>query len=574
MKEILHKTLSVSRELDALQREHHVYISNVASSEPEDYVTATVSDPAQPEVLDKEQFNAGFQEDKIHSLNLSLDTVTKGVEETQMMVMVANYISELEGDKLKLRAQVKRLCAENNWLRESLTESQQLLQEAEVSLGKLKVDKEHLDFLQSQREGSHVSTNSAHHGFVDQAHELTHEKEGVAWEREGVPVNFPMGLPDSLPHDLSNLDTSFDYEIPEKIRMLHQLAMQHVNQGKPEVAIPLCRKAVQELEQKAGRNNPDLATLLNILAVIYREQGRFKEAIRVLQETLEIRENVFGPTHAAVASTLNNLSVLHGKCGDFKTAEPFCQRALEIRQALLGPDHPDVAKQFCNLAVLSSYLGRFDEVEHYYLRALEIFQLELGPDDPNVTKTMNNLANCYLKQGKYKAAEAMFKKVLRTVHNESSGGVDRPHHQYPHHHVHRATTGETTPEKPSSAQPQLGEPGYWHKITPIQSPTLTDTLRCLTDTYRGQGRMEDAAELEMLSKEKFFDKTHKDRITQIFGDNNNNLSDKLDDNSLISSKTQGLPKNPSSKASLTWKWVVGQQTSQHKYPTSASKQRS
>ncbi len=45
---------------------------------------ATVSDPAQPEVLDKEQFNAGFQEDKIHSLNLSLDTVTKGVEETQV----------------------------------------------------------------------------------------------------------------------------------------------------------------------------------------------------------------------------------------------------------------------------------------------------------------------------------------------------------------------------------------------------------------------------------------------------------------------------------------------------------
>jgi tetratricopeptide (TPR) repeat protein len=91
---------------------------------------------------------------------------------------------------------------------------------------------------------------------------------------------------------------------------------------------------VQELEQKVGRNNPDLAILLNILAVIYREQGRFKEAIRVLQETLEIRESVFGTTHAIVASTLNNLSVLHGKCGDFKTAEPFCQRALKIRQAV------------------------------------------------------------------------------------------------------------------------------------------------------------------------------------------------------------------------------------------------
>lgn len=71
--------------------------------------------------------------------------------------MVANYISTLESDKLKLKAQVKRLCAENNWLRESLTESQQLLQEAEVSLGKLKVEKEHAEFLKAQHEESRAS---------------------------------------------------------------------------------------------------------------------------------------------------------------------------------------------------------------------------------------------------------------------------------------------------------------------------------------------------------------------------------------------------------------------------------
>ncbi len=75
----------------------------------------------------------------------------------QLMIMVANYISTLEGDKLKLKAQVKRLCAENNWLRESLTESQQLLQEAEVSLGKLKVEKEHAEFLKTQHEDSRAS---------------------------------------------------------------------------------------------------------------------------------------------------------------------------------------------------------------------------------------------------------------------------------------------------------------------------------------------------------------------------------------------------------------------------------
>lgn len=90
------------------------------------------------------------------------------------MIMVANYITSLEGDRLKLKAQVKRLCAENNWLRESLTESQQLLQEAEVSLGRLKVDKEHLEFLQSHREGS-VDYNP----FDEQESDMVNEKEGV-----------------------------------------------------------------------------------------------------------------------------------------------------------------------------------------------------------------------------------------------------------------------------------------------------------------------------------------------------------------------------------------------------------
>ena len=98
------------------------------------------------------------------------------------------------------------------------------------------------------------------------------------------------------------------------------------------MAIPLCKKAVKELEQKKGRDNPDLAAMLNILAVIYREQGKLQDATKTLHETLEIRERVFGVNHAAVASTLNNLSVLYGKSGDFRSAEPYCRKALEIRQ--------------------------------------------------------------------------------------------------------------------------------------------------------------------------------------------------------------------------------------------------
>lgn len=36
------------------------------------------------------------------------------------------------------------------------------------------------------------------------------------------------------------------------------------------MAVPLCKKALRDLEQKKGRDNPDVAAMLNIMAVIYR----------------------------------------------------------------------------------------------------------------------------------------------------------------------------------------------------------------------------------------------------------------------------------------------------------------
>ncbi len=95
------------------------------------------------------------------------------------MTMVANYILSLEADKLKLKAQVKRLCSENNWLRKSLTESQQLLQEAEITLVKTTADKEHLEFVHSQCKGQKIQMDLNSFMVIDtQEEEKTDIKDG------------------------------------------------------------------------------------------------------------------------------------------------------------------------------------------------------------------------------------------------------------------------------------------------------------------------------------------------------------------------------------------------------------
>ena len=66
---------------------------------------------------------------------------------SQLLLVLASYLSSLEAERHKLKAQVKRLCQENNWLRQELVQTQQLLQTAEIQLAEIKEDREHSSFL-------------------------------------------------------------------------------------------------------------------------------------------------------------------------------------------------------------------------------------------------------------------------------------------------------------------------------------------------------------------------------------------------------------------------------------------
>ena len=109
---------------------------------------------------------------------------------------------------------------------------------------------------------------------------------------------------------------------------------QYASAGRYEVAVPLCKQALEDLEKTSGRDHPDVATMLNILALgiysflelsinifhdlVYRDQSKWREAANLLNDALAIRERTLGANHPAVAATLNNLAVLYGKRGKVK----------------------------------------------------------------------------------------------------------------------------------------------------------------------------------------------------------------------------------------------------------------
>uniref|UniRef100_A0A1X7UMA2 Kinesin light chain n=1 Tax=Amphimedon queenslandica TaxID=400682 RepID=A0A1X7UMA2_AMPQE len=395
--QLLKDSRSVSCQLEALRRQHETHLSELGqkNAEIEEGEDATL-----------------LMEAREGALAESFNLLSTGIQDANLVEAIIEYIEYGEGERAKLKAQVRRLADENGWLRQELQKCQQSLQESEVELCKVQEEKEQLSYLVNLpqvKERADVNNENV---------EEEEEEEGEDVEREDKS-----GKKDRNEEKRGGDSDESHYQ------KLHQYALQHMHQGRHDVAVSLCKKAVQELERTAGRYHPERANMLNVMVVIYREQGKLKESVKLLQEVLEIREKINGSTHQTVASTLNNLSVLHGKLGEHRTAEDFCRRALEIRQKLLGPNHPDVAQQLINLATLCQHLGKYEEVEWYYQRALEIYHTEYGPDDPRVTKTLNYLGKCYMKQGKLEAAESIFKKVRTSVQaQESSIGRDSREH--------------------------------------------------------------------------------------------------------------------------------------------------
>ncbi|XP_006901291.1 PREDICTED: kinesin light chain 3 [Elephantulus edwardii] len=381
--ELVRQTRQVVQGLEALRAEHHGLAGHLA------------------EALAGQDAVGGLEmlEEKHQVVSHSLEAIELGLGEAQVLLALSAHVGALEAEKQRLRAQARRLAQENAWLREELEETQRRLRASEEAVAQLEEEKNHLEFL----------------GQLRQYDPPAEDQSETPPRRDSLASLFPSEEEERKGAEAAGAVAAQQggYEIPARLRTLHNLVIQYASQGRYEVAVPLCRQALEDLERSLGHCHPDVATMLNILALVYRDQNKYKEATELLHDALQIREQTLGPEHQAVAATLNNLAVLYGKRGRYREAEPLCQRALEIREKVLGANHPDVAKQLNNLALLCQNQGKFEEVEQHYARALSIYEALGGPHDPSVAKTKNNLASAYLKQNKYQQAEALYKEILR-----------------------------------------------------------------------------------------------------------------------------------------------------------------
>uniref|UniRef100_A0A8C7HXD7 Kinesin light chain n=1 Tax=Oncorhynchus kisutch TaxID=8019 RepID=A0A8C7HXD7_ONCKI len=478
--EIISNTKLVIQGLEALKNEHNSILHSLLET---------------IKCLKKDEANLVHEKSSL--LRKSVEMIELGLGEAQVMMALSNHLNAVESEKQKLRAQVRRLCQENQWLRDELANTQQKLQKSEQSVAQLEEEKKHLEFMNQLKKYDEDISPTPPKDSLDDLFPNDEEEQGQGMQHQ---------------HNSAAVAAAQQggYEIPARLRTLHNLVIQYASQGRYEVAVPLCKQALEDLEKTSGHDHPDVATMLNILALVYRDQNKYKEAAHLLNDALSIREKTLGKDHPAVAATLNNLAVLYGKRGKYKEAEPLCKRALEIREKVLGKDHPDVAKQLNNLALLCQNQGKYEEVEYYYCRALEIYECRLGPDDANVAKTKNNLASCFLKQGKYKEAEILYKEILTRAHEKEFGSVDAENKPIWMHAEEREEMSK------------VGFVYFDHCcVCRPSSPTVNTTLRNLGALYRRQGKLEAAETLEecaMRSRKQGIDPIQQTRVVEILKD--------------------------------------------------------
>ncbi|XP_047997494.1 kinesin light chain [Leguminivora glycinivorella] len=435
--------------------------------------------------------NTEHDHEKAALVRKSNEAIELGIGEAQVMMALASHLQSVEAEKQKLRTQVRRLCQENAWLRDELAAAQQRLQASEQRVAQLEEENKHLDFMASIRKYDSDVTEDTETSRSGQSESKRDDPMVDLFPDDDHDDNRNNKSMSPTPQSQFAQQVTAGYEIPARLRTLHNLVIQYASQGRYEVAVPLCKQALEDLEKTSGHDHPDVATMLNILALVYRDQNKYKEAANLLNDALSIREKTLGENHPAVAATLNNLAVLYGKRGTSTIRSASCTDHMCIREAVLGRDHPDVAKQLNNLALLCQNQNKYEEVEQYYQRALEIYESKLGPDDPNVAKTKNNLASCYLKQGKYKEAETLYKQVLTRAHEREFGTIDGDNKP-----IWQVAEEREENKHLQKENAPYGEYGGWHKAAKVDSPTVTTTLKNLGALYRRQGKYEAAETLE------------------------------------------------------------------------------
>jgi tetratricopeptide (TPR) repeat protein len=174
------------------------------------------------------------------------------------------------------------------------------------------------------------------------------------------------------------------------LRVLSNLGLIYLTQGKTAEAERLIKEALQKSEMALGKNSPAYIANLNNYAKLNQVLGRYNESEKAFGESYSYSEEVFGGGMQQ-AIILNNQAMLYQTLGQYDRAVDMMKEAINAstkapKKVFEGEKSFDNRKFKANLATVYQTSGRFEEAEKLFLELKEIFENRRNPLLPNGKK--------------------------------------------------------------------------------------------------------------------------------------------------------------------------------------------
>lgn len=153
------------------------------------------------------------------------------------------------------------------------------------------------------------------------------------------------------------------------------------------------------------------------------QAGRLDEALALARQALNEAENKHGKDSAYAASSLNDLALIESNRGNHAQALELITRAAEISAKALGAEHDNTVALLLNQGLLAQAAQNHPQAIESLSRYLEIQTRRKGASDPSLLRALNALSYSQLAQSDSAGAERSARQALAILASQDAPDV-------------------------------------------------------------------------------------------------------------------------------------------------------
>ena len=180
--------------------------------------------------------------------------------------------------------------------------------------------------------------------------------------------------------------------------------------GKPEEALHVLRKLVEDQTQRLSENHPARLNSEHDLACAYRDNGRVNEALELLEHVVKVREKL-AEDHPDRLVSQHELASAYIANGQTDKAIKLFEYVVKVKE-MVAEDHPERLISQHELA--SAYIanGQTDKAIKLFEHVVKV-QENLAEDTPSRLLSEHGLAQAYRANGQINAAIKLYEHVVK-----------------------------------------------------------------------------------------------------------------------------------------------------------------